>query len=364
MCDLASHQHVICIGAGGELRKFLQYCPIGGAIDCIVDNDERKWNQIYKHLSFEIPIVSLDKALTMLRETVALVITVNPTYFYDILCQLNTFKELRYADIYWSYEILSKEIPRHVNDSLPASLRCYHTQRIPKIIHYAWFGGSSIPNRHQKYIEGWKEFCPEWEFICWNEHNYDITRNHYMHQAYLSKKWGFVPDYLRKDVIYRYGGIYLDTDVEIVKPLDDLLYQDGFCAFEGKRINFGLGCGGRKGLPIFKEMRDAYDSLTFEFKKREEMFIGPDYETNQLVERGLRLTGTYQHVAGLTVYPSDVLSGTLPFTAEPIITPVTYTVHHYAGSWDDSANRQKRNFSERLCTAIWEHACLELDNFL
>ena len=206
--------------------------------------------------------------------------------------------------------------------------------------------------------------CPDYKFICWNEKNYDIKKNKYMYQAYNAKKWGFVPDYLRKDVIYEYGGIYLDTDVELIRSLDDLLYQDGFCAFEGKRVAFGLGFGAIPGLPIMREMLDAYDVMAFEFKPREEMLIGPDYETRQLEKHGLKLTGEYQSVAGLTVYPSDVLSGTVPYTGESVITSVTYAVHHYAGSWDESTSRKQRNIIEKLCKAMLTEDSFDMKDFI
>ena len=102
---------------------------------------------------------------------------------------------------------------------------------IPKIIHYCWFGGAELPEKDRKCIESWKKFCPDYQIIEWNENNYDVTKNTYMYQAYQAKKWGFVPDYARLDIIYQHGGIYLDTDVELVKNLDSLLENDAFMGF-------------------------------------------------------------------------------------------------------------------------------------
>ena len=91
---------------------------------------------------------------------------------------------------------------------------------IPKIIHYCWIGGTPLPEIAKKCIESWKKCCPDYEIREWNESNYDFTQNVYMKEAYEVKKWGFVPDYARLDIIYRYGGFYLDTDVELLKSLD------------------------------------------------------------------------------------------------------------------------------------------------
>ena len=99
---------------------------------------------------------------------------------------------------------------------------------IPKIIHYCWFGKAKKSELEIKCIESWKKFCPNYKIIEWNEENYDVSKNTYMYQAYQKSRWGFVSDYTRLDVIYNYGGIYLDTDVELIKPIDDLLEDEGF----------------------------------------------------------------------------------------------------------------------------------------
>ena len=135
---------------------------------------------------------------------------------------------------------------------------------IPKVIHYCWFGRSELPPLAKKCIASWKKFLPDYEIKEWNEDNYDITKNAYMAAAYKEKKFGFVPDYIRFDLIYKYGGFYFDTDVEIIKPLDSLLQYKGIMGFEAKDfVNGGLIVAGEKGLEVFKEMRNIYDSVSF-----------------------------------------------------------------------------------------------------
>ena len=115
---------------------------------------------------------------------------------------------------------------------------------IPKKIHYCWIGGNPLPELAIKCIESWKKYCPDYEIIEWNEKNYDFRKNQFMREAYDEKKWGFVPDYARLDIIYEHGGIYLDTDVEIIKPLDSLLKEQGFAGMEQPGIvALGLGFG-------------------------------------------------------------------------------------------------------------------------
>ena len=94
---------------------------------------------------------------------------------------------------------------------------------IPKVIHYCWFGKGEMPKIAKKCIKSWEKYCPDYEIICHNEDNFDLSQNRYMREAYEAKKWAFVSDFARLKIIYDHGGIYLDTDVELIKPIDDLL---------------------------------------------------------------------------------------------------------------------------------------------
>ena len=99
---------------------------------------------------------------------------------------------------------------------------------IPKTTHYMWFGGNPLPESTKKYIESWKKFCPDYEIKQWDETNFDVHSCKYVEEAYNAKKWAFVSDYARFNALYQDGGIYLDTAVEMIKPLDDFLSEDGF----------------------------------------------------------------------------------------------------------------------------------------
>ena len=143
---------------------------------------------------------------------------------------------------------------------------------IPKIIHYCWFGGGSISAESQKCMESWKKYCPDYKIIEWNEQNFDISTNRYAQQAYEAKKYAFVSDYVRLAVLYEYGGIYLDTDVELVRPLDELLEYKGFIGMERSApspygrtllVNTGSGVGAEPGCEMIGKMLAGYRNAAF-----------------------------------------------------------------------------------------------------
>lgn len=135
---------------------------------------------------------------------------------------------------------------------------------IPKVIHYCWFGHNPKSELMLRCIASWKKYCPDYEIIEWNEDNFDISQNDYAREAYEEKKWAFVTDYARLWIVYNHGGIYLDTDVELVRSLDDLLIESAFFGFEdGQSIATGLGFGAEIGNPVVEAMLRDYDMIHF-----------------------------------------------------------------------------------------------------
>ena len=134
---------------------------------------------------------------------------------------------------------------------------------IPKVIHYCWFGGNPLPELAKKCIESWKKFCPDYQIIEWNESNFDLNINTYVKEAYTAEKWAFVSDVARLYALVNYGGIYMDTDVEVLKPLDDILNFKAVSGFETKeRIPTGMmAC--EKGHPLFEEFLREYNEAHF-----------------------------------------------------------------------------------------------------
>ena len=208
---------------------------------------------------------------------------------------------------------------------------------IPKKIHYCWFGGNPLPELALRCIESWKKYCPDYEIIRWDESNYDVTKNKYMHQAYENKRWGFVPDYARLDIIYNHGGIYLDTDVEIIKPIDELLELEAFAGVEqdSKYVALGLGFGAHQGHQTIKQMRDFYNELLFEEKGQLNLTPAPKINNEVLQALGYSFSEKVGNFCSMTIFPSEYFCPVNYHTNELTITEKTYSIHHYTASWYD-----------------------------
>lgn len=228
---------------------------------------------------------------------------------------------------------------------------------IPKVIHYCWFGRGPIPARDQKCIESWKKFCPDYTIIQWNEDNYDISKNPYMKEAYDSQRWGFVVDYARMDIVYQHGGIYLDTDVELLRSLDVLLNAPAFVAMErgSNCVALGLGFGAEKECPLLSELCGHYQTLSF--------YGGdgnPSLKPNPVIITDyLRQFKGFcaepkkvQFIDQVMVLPADYLCPMDYSSGKIEITENTYAIHHYHASW--KTEEELKNMDEyRKTTQIF-----------
>ena len=224
---------------------------------------------------------------------------------------------------------------------------------IPKTIHYCWFGGNPLPELAQRCIASWKKYCPDYEIKEWNESNFDLNCCDYVREAYEAKKWAFVSDVARLYAIVTEGGIYMDTDVEVVQPLDSLLQYEAVSGFESKsQIQTGLmAC--REGQELFKELLHDYDNI--HFLKEDGTF---DTTTNVVritkvcVKYGLRLDNTKQTVNGFTLLPQDYLCPKSYETGELEISDNTLAIHHFNGSWMPKEEIYRRKISQKLYAAF------------
>lgn len=214
---------------------------------------------------------------------------------------------------------------------------------IPKIIHYCWFGGNPKPESVKKYIESWRKYCPDYEIKEWNESNFNLNENDYCKEAYEAKKWAFVTDYVRLKALYEYGGIYMDTDVEVVKNFDDLLTYNSFMCFESP-IAVSIGTfGSVKKLKLIEYLLNKYKGRHFQWRDDNQMITNLDIVTQVLQKKyNLKLNGMMQVLSdNIVIFPMEYFIAKSNLTGWIVKNEETYAIHHYAASWFDDSLRQK-----------------------
>ncbi len=214
---------------------------------------------------------------------------------------------------------------------------------IPKIIHYCWFGGAPVPKEYQRYIESWRKYLPDYEIRRWDETNYDVHCIPFSSEAYGVGKFAYVSDYARLRLLYEQGGIYFDTDVEVIRPLDDIIAHGPFMAFEknsnapeGDVLNvaIGLGFAVEPHNPILREILDFYESHHYIYPDGHmEQITIVKIVTDILKRRGLSRSDVPVEVDGITVYPWDYFCPVEFLSSKLEITENTRTIHHYSASW-------------------------------
>lgn len=214
---------------------------------------------------------------------------------------------------------------------------------IPKTIHYCWFGGKELPEKVKYYISTWKKYCPDYKIIEWNESNFDIHQNLYCKEAYAAKKWAFVSDYARLKILYDYGGIYMDTDVEVCKNLNEFLQYDAFSGYESyNKIPTGT-IGAVKHNNWIKYLLSYYETAKF-LKDNGEYNLITNVEviTKMTIEKyGLKLNNRLQLFDNNVIYPFEVFCAKDFHTGNIFKSHDTVTIHHFSGSWLSKKEKNK-----------------------
>lgn len=214
---------------------------------------------------------------------------------------------------------------------------------IPKVINYCWFGGNPLPREVKKCIETWKHFCPDYKIICWNERNFDVHLNPFVESAYEKGAWAFVSDYARLKIIYDYGGIYLDTDIKLLKNIDFLLSNKMYIGVQqGKKLcTTGLGFGAEAHNPVVKKMLKKYDNIIYSDKISEE--IACPYLNNQVLkELGYKYSDNIQNMKDVTVYPPRYMDPIAQGNSKDLLCNDTFSMSLNLGTWTSKRNQLKR----------------------
>lgn len=350
------HREVMVYGAGAigkiVVPYFIQKYHLEPYVRCFVDKDSWKSGHKIQAGTGSFVIKTPDELNYTNPNTIILITN---SHFHPVIKMMDEMSELdgREAYVVPVMQICERELDDKSNMQI---IKKSDKPLIPKIIHYTWFSGEPIPDHLEKCMDSWKRYAPDFEIKQWNADNYNISKFPYMQQAYEQRKWGYIADVARLDILYQFGGIYMDTDVELVKRPDELLYQTAFCGFEKWGVvNMG-GCSGAvSGSPMIKKMLDYRKNEPF-IRADGSLNLEPSgaYETQPLVDAGLQISGKTQVIEDMTVYASDFFHPYDYMSGETRMTEHTCSVHHFYGAWLDESVRQQRKNAVILYSRLLE----------
>ena len=355
--NIESHnKSIVMFGSGviGRITAVQIFAELGilDRIDCYVDNDENKWGNTVDVKGIRVLI----KSPAYLKEcSDNTIIVVNISRYSDVLSQLNSMECTQNMDCYLMGMMCIHNFCSTSSKGVPVIL---DAPVIPKKIHYMWLGANRIPDNLKKCMDSWYKYCPDYEIIEWNEENYDIKKHPYMREAYDAGAYGFIPDYARLDILYNEGGFYLDTDVELIRNIDDLCCQESFCGVEKWQVvNFGGLSGAVKGNTMIKKFLDARKQVFFlDSKRKQNRNTCGYYDTRVILNEGYKINGKTQCINGMNVYaydyfhPYDYMSGTVNKTEH------TYSIHWFNGGWLDSKMKKANYNTQKEYDNIYQKA--------
>lgn len=222
---------------------------------------------------------------------------------------------------------------------------------IPKIIHYCWISNNEnieLPKIVKECIISWKNILPDYEIKKWDQNNFDIKKVTFTKEAFENKKYAFVSDYIRLYALYKYGGIYLDTDVKVLKSLDGILSNKLVLGFEDKQTIATCLIASEPKNPIIGELLKLYNAKSF-VKKNGDLDMTPNtiLMTNILKKYNIKIDGTLQEREGLKVYPIEYFCPMNGYTGECHITSNSYAIHLFNGSWLDPKKQIRLNLYKK-----------------
>lgn len=331
----AGKKRILIFGAGVigtvTVPELLASYHLDSYVKGYLDNDENRWGELVMTRFGSKPVYSP----MWLREIDKnIVILLSISRYSEVLSQLEQMEGLESVACYIVPVMCIMNFHR---DGGQGVRRESEEPFIPKIIHYMWLGDKTIPDNLQYCLNSWKRYCPDYEIVRWDENNYDVGKHPYMKQAYKNRMYGFIPDYARLDILYHYGGIYMDTDVEIIKPLDELLYQQAFCGVEKWQvINFGGLSGAVKGHRALEALLEERQGVVFEETDgRLNKNTCGYYDTRVALNHGYRIDGTNQRILDMNIYTYDYFHPYDYISRRMEITGDTFSIHHFNGGWLD-----------------------------
>ena len=302
---------------------------------CMLDNDARKWGSEVDLCGMKMNIEAPERLELCDKNTI---IFLNISRFESVYNQLIAMPCTDSMQLFITPMML---IYNCCEDKSKGLAKISEKPLIPKKIHYMWLGNNPMPDKLGKCLDSWKKYCPDYEIIKWSEENYDIKKNSYIAEAYEKKAYAFVSDFARLDILYNHGGIYMDTDVELIRNLDDMLYQEAFCGVEKwQDINFGTVCGSVPGNKALFQFIKSREGLKFIDKDgNENRTTCGFYDTQAALKSGYVINGMTQYIENINIYAYDYFSPYDYMSGKCTITDNTYAIHWYNGGWLDEESR-------------------------
>lgn len=347
MCNTIQEKEIVCWGIGNYFAAFLDSAELYLKklnLSYLVDNDKQRILAGAVINNRKISVVSAEEFVKKWKDEILIITTV---HYNAIIEQLKNIEGLE------SLKCFIYPLITHPRCERKMIIKRKDVPLIPSKIHYCWFGRGRMPEIEKQYVQGWKQKCPDYELICWNEENFDIRRVPYVRWAYEKGMWAFVSDYVRVWALYTMGGFYFDTDVEILKSIEELRYQSAFIGMEESGcVNSGVGMGAVRGNELLKELLSKYEILSYdELESRERLPVNAQRETELFRKYGMKANNQYQIVNDISVFPSEFFSPLLVGSKKAEITENTFSIHHYHLSW----------LKERERKAIWKENLREED---
>ena len=329
-------KRIVFFGAGSWLTVVENTALMSIKEDFVYIIDNRLEGSV-KLGDIKLPVYRPDRVID--DKDVVIIIT-SAQYMYEMYIQL---EKMNLSDEYICCSLPFMQKVSGIANNSNIKYKDLLPQKIPKMIHSFWFSGEEKPVEYQKYIETWGRVLCDYEIREWNMDNYDWERHPFVKRAIELKAWAYAADFARLDVISELGGIYLDMDVEVLKPFDDLMGNDAFLAFSNNvwidLAVFGAGKGNR----LIQELRHLYDEV--ELPKTREEFFGKYYQLafvrKTLINNGIIMNGALQRTKYATVFPSSYFIVEDYLLREPYeIGDNTYSIHHANMGWNPEMKRQ------------------------
>ncbi len=351
---------IVLFGASSAWGYFRTVFPgideyLSGKVLCIVDNSVKKQGTVFRICQNEYKILPPSELSNYAGFVV--LIDVSLAYVESICKQLEEMQLDMDTECY-SLFLMTGSFEKADNSTVDRYFSGRTNKKIPAIIHSFWFSGEEKPDLYKKCIESWYKYCPDFEICEWNAENYDITVNPYMRESFERRKWAFVSDYARLDVIKRYGGIYMDMDVELVASLDPYLFSDGFfCRQEDGLLELGSGFGCPKEDTMISQMLDLYygrhlllDDGTIDMTPQ------PEYLSKVFCKYGFGISHDSQEISGKIVLSNDYICC---YAGKDSIRTPLLGIHWHNGGWLDEKKRKlisaSNDVRSSLCKKIFKN---------